>query len=260
MRLGIGFHLFDGEELLEQCIQSIRKMSDYITVVYQLVSNRDTKTGANLKSLLINLKDRDLIDNFIFFKPEFSKGVGDNVIIKRNIGLDDCRKNACSHFITMDVDEFYLHSELEYAKKEMEIGNYDSSVCQMCSYYKFSYYRLEPKETYFVPLIYKIRDGVNLSANINFPVFVDTLRKMEPGKFRKFARNEIEMHHMSYIRRNIRYKLESSNSLASYKDKIDKIVNDYEKWNPKNKNLKTVNWAGRKLKVIKVKDLFNIKI
>ena len=39
MKIGVSYNLFDGEELLESSIKSIRKNVDYISVVYQTISN-----------------------------------------------------------------------------------------------------------------------------------------------------------------------------------------------------------------------------
>ena len=39
MKVGISYNLFDGEELLEASIKSVRDNVDYISIVYQTESN-----------------------------------------------------------------------------------------------------------------------------------------------------------------------------------------------------------------------------
>ena len=39
MKLGVSYNVFDGEELLESSIKSIRDNVDHISVVYQTISN-----------------------------------------------------------------------------------------------------------------------------------------------------------------------------------------------------------------------------
>ena len=36
MKLGVAYNVFDGEELLETSIQSVRPCADYICIVYQV--------------------------------------------------------------------------------------------------------------------------------------------------------------------------------------------------------------------------------
>ena len=43
MKLGLAYNLFDGEELLEYSLRSIRNNVDYISVQYQEISNHGEK-------------------------------------------------------------------------------------------------------------------------------------------------------------------------------------------------------------------------
>ncbi len=50
MKLGVSYNLFDGEELLEKSILSIRENVDYISVVFQMVSNLGDICNSNIKN------------------------------------------------------------------------------------------------------------------------------------------------------------------------------------------------------------------
>jgi hypothetical protein len=70
MKLGCGYNLWDGEELLERSIESIRKHVDYVVVVYQTTSNFGSLCSPGLESLLDELKAKKLIDETIFYQTK----------------------------------------------------------------------------------------------------------------------------------------------------------------------------------------------
>jgi len=229
MKLGVSYNLFDGEELLENSIKCIRDSVDHISVVYQSTSNFGEKCNEGLVPLLNRLKESGLIDEIIKYNPTLKNGGHYNEITKRNLGLYLSENAGCTHHMAMDSDEFYCEEQFKYLKKIMDDGNYDSSACQMVTYYKESIYRIDPKEEYYVPLIYKIRNNVEYVFADKFPVLVDPTRRMKTEKCKIFTRGEIEMHHMSYIRKDLRMKLNNSSAKGNFKS-IDKIVNHYNNW------------------------------
>ena len=254
MKLGVSYNIFDGEELLENSIKSIRKNVDYISVVYQEVSNFGNPCNDNLVPLLNRLKNEGLVDEIFKYRPQTQRGGHFNEINKRNIGLSLSEGVKCTHHMAMDSDEFYTDEQFKFLKKEMIEGDYDSSCCQMVTYYKEPKYRLDPKEDYYVSLIYKIQNGKQYVMGLPFPTLVDPTRRMEGGKCKIFTRDEIEMHHMSYVRKDIRKKLQNSSASPNFKN-IDKIVDYYNTWEYPNQGL--MGGAPDKLfDIIKVKELF----
>jgi len=229
MKIGISYNLFDGEELLEDSIRSIRPHVDYISVVYQETSNFGNPCSEELVPLLTRLKNEGSVDELYRYKPHPLKGGHHNEITKRNIGLFLSEGQKCTHHMAMDSDEFYTNEQFELMKKTMVDGDYDSGACQMTTYYKEPIYRLDPKEDYYVSLLYKIRRGKQYVLGLPFPVLVDPTRRMEGGKCKIFSREEIEMHHMSYVRKNIKIKLQNSSASPNFKN-INKIVDYYNNW------------------------------
>ena len=229
MKIGVSYNLFDGEELLESSINSVRKNVDYISVVYQTVSNFGNECDKSLVPLLEELKSKGLIDELFEYRPKVNKGGHYNEIKKRNLGLYLSEGANCTHHMAMDSDEFYTYEQFRFMKDEMLSGGFDSSACQMTTYYKDSKYRLEPKEEYYVTLPFKIRQGVEFVMGTNYPVLVDPTRRMEAGNYRIFTREEIEMHHMSYVRKDIRKKLQNSSASPNFIN-IGKIVDYFNDW------------------------------
>ncbi len=257
MKLGLSYNVFDGEELLEGSIKQIRGEVDYISVVYQTVSNFGHSCDENLILLLEDLKSSGLIDETYKYTPTDIVG-STNELKKRNIGLELSIKNGCTHHMSIDTDEYYNIDEFRNMKKIVTDGDYDSSVCQMITYYNKPIYRIEPKETYYVPLIYKIRKNVLFGKN-KFPVIVDPTRKMEPGNCKIFTREEIEMHHLSYVRNNIFKKLNNSSAKKNFESEISFLVDYFNSWEYGKKAL----MPGRPCKyydVVEVENKFNIKL
>lgn len=69
---GISYSVFDGFELLEKSIQSLRSVVDYVNVVYQDVSWTGKQGDDNLLGVLQDLKTRGLIDEILKFEPDLT--------------------------------------------------------------------------------------------------------------------------------------------------------------------------------------------
>lgn len=257
MKLGIAYNIFDDAlELLEPSIRSVRKHADYITIVYQNISNFGNAATLDILFELERLKSIGLIDNYIKYVPMLQQGGHYNELMKRNIGLFDCKRNDCSHFMSMDSDELYLDSELAYIKEEMDKNDYDASACQMLTYYKSGEYILDPPEEYYVSLIYKI-SNLAFQLNANFPVLVDPTRRIPSENVRIFKREEIQMHHFSGVRKDYRKKLENSSAKVNFAYQINDLVGYYENWQyPMNALMPGAPPKNYKIK--KVENKFNI--
>lgn len=257
MRLGVGYNIFDGIELLEYSVNSIRKSVDFITVVYQDISNFGEHSKIDILPILEKMKSSGLIDDFVKYTPNISlKGHG-NEIQKRNIGLEKCSSAGCTHFITMDCDELYKREELEYAKSK--IGEYDSSACMMQTYFKTAEFVLDPPEQYYVPLIYRMIPGRMFEMNTKWPIIADPTRRMKTSSILTFSREEIQMHHFSYVRKDIRTKLNNSSASGNFKNRIDEIALYFETWTPE-KQAMLAGKEKRMYNVLKTENYFKITL
>jgi hypothetical protein len=250
MKIGISYNLFDGEELLESSIKSIRNNVDFISVVYQTTSNFGNPCDEGLVPLLEKLKSDGLIDELFLYKPTLNRGGHYNELRKRNIGLSLSEGVGCTHHMSMDSDEYYIPSEFENLKKLMLEGDFDSSFCQMQTYYKSWEYSLDPPEDYYVSLIFKIKQDTSYVMGAPAPVLVDPTRRISPiNKPLILKREEVQMHHGSYIRDNIKTKLTNSSASVNFNKDIDMIVSHYNNWEYPNKVL----WGGLPSKLLTVK-------
>jgi len=249
MKLGITYNLFDGEELLEYSVKSVRECAEHINIVYQTTSNWGEKASENIEDILSDLIKRKLVDKIFKYHPK-KTSAGKNELKKRNIGLNICKINFCSHFLNMDCDEFYIKEQFNNAKKFIIDNDIYSSSCSFANFIKKPIWKIEQKTPMYVPFIAKI----NLFSLINrkkyFPVLVDPTRKLNGSKkFKYFEADELEMQHMWAVRNDLNKKFNNSSSKKfTTQEYINEIIN-YEFPN------KIYN-----SNVIEVENKFNIKI
>lgn len=228
MRLIAIYSIFDGEELLEFSIKSIKKSVDYVLVIYQTTSNFNVK-NENLEKKIFELKKIGLIDEYLHFNPIPNNPLMSE-ITKRNIGLEFAKNNNFTHFITIDCDEFYFEDEFNCAKNYIEENDIDSSVCWIQNYHKKPEYRVIGKsEPFKVPFINKIYIETKLILGGSyFTNMVDPTRITNTyKKYILFDEDIIKMHHYTTIRKDIRKKYESWTCRLNYGnlDVIDQKAN-----------------------------------
>ena len=267
IRLGAAYNIFDGEELLQSSIKSIRREVDYIAIVYQKTSNFGCKASDKLLPILQELSESGLVDKVIEYKTktfsieerfnllsEYSnvnigndglQSIGEqffNELMKRNIGHQLCLSAGCSHLISIDADEFYVSSQIKFAK-DFLIRNpqYDASACLMYQYFKTSKYQLKPVDnSAYVPFIYKItgnlpeiESGAMFKLAHPFPVSVDPTRVLAgTSKLKIFSENEVVMHHMSFVRTvdGMLSKMMNVSNRSNYNKSPDDITKEILNW------------------------------
>ncbi len=223
MRLGVSYNLFDGEELIEQSIKSIRAEVDHISVVYQKVSNHGNNHAFSdeLELLLKSLKEKGLVDYYELYTPDLKISQHYNEVGKRNRGLEIARENGCTHFVSFDTDEFYEIDSFKKAKEFILKNNITSTACHIVSYIKEPIYQISGVREAFVPFISKIYPKSKITLASKFPVLVDPTRalsgvKITKKRFKLFSKTDIVMHHMGLVRRDLDTKFR--NSSANQKD------------------------------------------
>ena len=236
MRLGVSYNLFDGEELLENSIRCIREKADYISVVYQTVSNYGHACSDDLIDTLNRLKSIGLVDELQLYTPKmFSRDKNNasyNELEKRNVGLNMSRRNNCTHHMSMDCDEFYVPEQFEYMKATIVEGDYDSAVCHYTNYYNDSIYKIDaPYDAAYVSTIYKINDDTAYKfRSKNSPVKIDPTRKTNNNNYIVFDPLKVEMHHMNMVRKNLRKKYMSSTYNKHGFKALEAAISCYDRW------------------------------
>jgi len=255
-KLGISYSVWDGEELLEGSIHAIKPAVDYVNVVWQRLSWHGKECNPNLENQLLSLKEKGLIDEIIFFDcdPKIHPNV--NECTKRNLGLTAAQRAGCTHFIPLDVDEYY---ELEQFKKAYQYileQNISHSACVQFAYRTATVRDTNPLN-FFAPFIYRIDHGEKLELDAFggfLPWLLDPTKQIAIKKRSRISfLHQIYLHHFSFTRNDLEKKLQNSsankseNWVQEYKKSVGLIDDDIEK----------------KLKqgiYVKVPNIFNVNI
>lgn len=218
MKLGISYIVFEGEELLGHAIKAIRPVVDFVSVIYQTTSFYGLPAHPEL---VHNLKQIKEIDYLYHYCNDLNISRAENEVNIRNFGLEISKKFGCIHHISADVDEFYELEWLEYAKRNF---SGDCSVVFLENYFKKPTFRIAPSQRHVVSFIHPVSTKYN--TKVKFPFNVDITRKCDPCENCKVF-TEFVMHHMSFVRKNIRRKLENSSNITDIDEFVD-FIDKYE--------------------------------
>lgn len=219
-KIGVSYSVWDGEELLEGSIKSIRSEVDYVNVVWQKVSWYGKPCHPDLEKRLTQLKEQGLIDELVFFAPDLNKPAQINEINKRNLGLEHAKKARCTHFMTMDTDEFYHTEEFAAAKKYVLENDLTHTACNMYNYADETH-RQSRRCAFFVPFLYKIGMFSKLSKNCFGKKlwFIDPTKQMNYNIFSRFCfLHNVDQHHFGVTRRDVYKKYANSATVISVKE------------------------------------------
>lgn len=273
-KIGASYNLFDGEELLEASITSVRNSVYHISVVYQTVSNFGNPASHDLEEKLQDLKQKGLIDEIYHYTPDLKKLPTENEKKKRDIGLKLAKKSGCNYFISLDTDEFYDGEKFEKAVAKIIKYNIKISAVGIIEYLKspenqlIGDYSFTPDRSelynFYVPFIIKINKFSRQKHGEGyFPCIVDPTRKLyHPGRFRLFSLQEVAMHHMSTVRKDLEKKFANSslvNPSKEDKNYLKSLQNEVLDFEFENSKILPEDCAVfRKNIVRKVENKFNI--
>lgn len=232
---------FEGSEHLYSIISEIKDLIDYIIVGVQNVSYHNEPISDTDKLIIEDLAKQHLIDKVIYFDLDLNKLPREQETDKRNLIIENAELAGCSHILVIDSDEFYTHSNFEYAKNEIEKHNYDITYCQYINYYKdYMHYMKYPfKDGMYVPFIartsYRHKFDCTDFNRPSDPTRRFVRYKDKDGKpndvLHVFEWKEIRMHHLSWVRNNIYNKIQSWSSKTLFQnaqDLIDQATYDFE--------------------------------
>lgn len=243
MKLGVSYIVFDGTELLEHSIKQIRKHVDFVHVIYQEISWFGKRIPPSDLAELKKLERVGLIDKLQLFS-EFTPltDTSNNSIVtaksyerkKRQAGLDMCLRHKCSHFLCMDVDEFYIGEEFAKAKAQIKADNLTATSVKFINYVNIpTQHRGMDSAT--VPFICRINPTCKMDKR--FFTRCDPTRGISntgpKTSFKEFTHSDIKMHHMETVRKDLLLKYESTTRSIFNRNKTKRLIS----------NIKSVNEA-----------------
>lgn len=253
-KLAAIYNIFDGEELLQASIDSLRMNVDVVILVCQKISNY-----GNPHPDPDRMNKFEGVDRIIWYDPNVKlrdKFNGQrNESIKRVLGCKTALEMGATHFLHVDCDECYDADEFFRAKERIFTEGADSSACKLYTYFKLPIYRVDPPEEYYVPFIHRLDSKQSrFGKKVKYPVNVDPSRRTSPNeKFILFTPEELMMHHFSYVRSDIQKKFANNSSQRDYPD-TRHMIDRFEKFVPGDELI--FPFSGRK--VIEVENKFNI--
>ena len=252
----MSYNVFDGVELLEDSINHIRDIVDHISIVFQSRSYWGNELTQKEIDIVKDLHDKGLVDDLHYFQNNDKIAIHQNQINKRNLGIELAKKAGCTHYMTVDCDEFYVPSEfqmlVDFHRENPELVSY----LPLIAYYKDTKYMINPVNymdgDLFVSGFFPVQ--YNLVMNYPLGIKVDPTRKVgvELSLVRQFKKYQIKMHHLSYVRADIFQKIDNAPSKLRYGDRPDFFNSIAEHYN----NFETEGIAmsadGRRYEIIEV--------
>lgn len=235
-------------------ITELREVIDYVSIGLQRESYHGDPIDPVDLGEIIRLKEEDhLVDEIVEIKLDTTKEPRIQETDKRNLLIQDAENNGCSHVLIIDSDEYYNKNSFLKALKEIDDNDYEMTYCQYINYYSNSYkhFLVYPfKQGMYVPFVSKTKYRHSFECQ-DFPLPSDPTRRyvrpydtaeefFEHGqKYTKkhytvdyhiFPWETVKMHHLSWVRANIRKKVNmwsSKTCFSNYNDLIDKAVDVY---------------------------------
>jgi len=235
-KYSVSYNVFDGVELLEDSIKCIREHVDHISLIFQTTSYWGNKLSQEEVDIVNTLRKDGLIDDLVHFTEKMDVRIIQTY--KRNLGRRLAKKNDCTHYMTMDCDEFYTKDEF---KRMIEYHNNNPdkiSYIPLEAYYKDTNYMID-SSTYmdgdlYVSGFFPVDNEIVLGFPLKLKV--DPTRKpnvSDVSRFKIWEKTELKMHHLSYVRANIHQKVNNAFAKFRYKDnkqRFEKILQCYENY------------------------------
>jgi hypothetical protein len=213
VKLAAIYNVWDGDEHLKGSMECLKAHVDLFVIVYQHVSNFGEYYMPNFRQYSTEVET-----NYIKYDPKIGHG-SLNEKAKRNKGIDYARDRGCTHFLTIDCDEYY--EDFGACKKLYIDSGYEGSVCKMYTYFKRPTLRFENPDNYYVPFIHKLDKWIE-SGQPGYPFYVDPTRRINTDDVIELP---IFMHHFSWVRNDIERKIR--NSTAKKNIERSQLLQDY---------------------------------
>ena len=252
-KVGLGIVAFEGTEHLANIITELQDCLDYVSIGLQRKSYHGDPIELIDLNEIIRLRDEDhLVDNIVEIELNMEDEPRVQETDKRNILIQDAEDHGCTHVIIIDSDEFYSRNSFIKALKEIDDNDYEMTYCQYVNYYHdYKHFLVYPfKDGMYVPFVSKTKYRHSFECQ-DFPLPSDPTRryvrpysdiiKVKHGDkvydkkiytvdYHIFPWNTVKMHHLSWIRADIRKKVNmwsSKTCFDNYNDLIDKAVDVY---------------------------------
>lgn len=210
MRLAAIYNVFDGDELLPYSVGSIANSVDHFFMVCQTVGNGGDEYQGGIEA--VQSLQRQFGNITILNPPAgLRRRRGDNERDRRNAGLAAAREVGYTHALFADCDEVYDSDQFDAALAKLADSDAACSACRLYTYVNLPTLRLEPMEPYWCPWVFRILPETRAARWSH--CYADCTRGVVPNApCLMFDPAELVMHHFSYVRRDLRLKMNNSSA------------------------------------------------
>ena len=198
MRMGVGYNVFNGLELLKPSILSVRDFSRWIVVVYSERAITGEACPEYTVPLLMDLKKSGLVDQLIRVEhPATDEPVKiqNEKRKKYEIARQACLKKGCRHFMGRDCDEFLVEEDIRQAVEKY--GDRGMVVCPALDYVQRPTMQARSTGLYHIPAFHKC--GLPYRP-VKSGVLLDLGRTCLTNDFAVLKADELVVHHMTGVR------------------------------------------------------------
>lgn len=226
MKLTVCISLFDGIELLEDCVANYEKFCDEIIICYQTLSYTG-EVDNTIEEKLQRFADRCVL---LKYNTNTTNTIKNSERDKYTFMVRHAGKRGATHFIISAVDHFYKEGEVSKVKEEAM--RYDATFTKIHTYYKDPHWQIDPPVLFVMPFICKFYDNTALKRIPNYPVVVDPACQISTyEKWKLFEREEITLHNYSNIRVDMWKKINNATMPLMWSTKKKtQIVNQFDNY------------------------------
>lgn len=236
MKIGVSYNVFDGVELLKDAISYVREYVDFISVVAQKRSNFGEELTEKEIKILEDLFKEGYINDLYYYNPDVSLSAHGNEITKRNLAIQICENNGCTHVMVSDCDEIYDNDSMEYLVNFHRENPEKVSYCSIDVYYYNHKYKIVSNSKLHVSNLFpvKYRFGRGVCRERVDPTRIVNVRNHELVEYH--SNEDVVMHHYTYVRKDMIKKMRNSSGRESFfrsRDKFDKFLEYYNNFEEK---------------------------
>jgi|GEM_PF-1112176 len=229
IKVGMGIITYEGTEHLRTIIAELRPHVDEIALLTSETSYLGEPIGPLDKAEIQALLAEGLVDAEVAFPYMAHLPVREQETVRRNQGLAYFQSRGIGYALICDSDEFYKADQFSRAKAVVREWLPQAVYCYYENYYKFKNCKLLD-DCFSIPRVVPllVSTSQRFKYDIPFKHPSDPTRRMDTDFTMTFSKEFVTMHHWSWIRSDIRKKINNWSSRDFFpKQEIDEMIDYY---------------------------------
>lgn len=232
IKTGMGIVAYEGTEHLRAILSELKGCVDTTVILLQRESYQGKPIHPEDWDEVWALKRDGLVDDVIEFPRIDHMPPREQETVRRNQGMAYLQSKGCDYAIISDSDEFYKRDEFLRAKDFVRQNLPEATYAYYKNYYKTPNFALlddcfDTKRG--VPFLCNTK--LRFMFDIPMSIPTDATRRVNSQDIAVLKEEALTMHHWSWIRKDIRRKVEVWSSRDWFSDKeFEEMISDWEKF------------------------------